>query len=119
MLGLWAEVMLCRGVGLGDWPQVFPCSMISLALGLYVVSVWCSSLVNDSLRDVFTIYWGPEEHFVAWGELWESMSSMGLVELCSLCLFVGEEVISDTLHVHWLAGSTRALEGPVVQGLTG
>ena len=52
-----------------DWPQMFPGSLVPLALGLYVVIAWCGSLVNDGPRDVVTIYWGPEEYFLAWGEL--------------------------------------------------
>ena len=44
----------------------------------------------------------PEEHFLAWGELWESMRFVGLVELCPLCLFVGEKVVS--LSPYSLAG---------------
>ena len=84
-----------------------------------VVAVWCSSLINDGPGDVLTIYQGPEEHFLAWCELWESMSSMGLLELCALCLFVGEEIVSHPLHIHWLARSTRVLEHPVVQDLMG
>ena len=48
-----------------DWPQVFPCSTLPFALGLYEVTVWCSSLVDNGPGNVFTIYWGPEEHFLA------------------------------------------------------
>ena len=74
-------------VGL-DWPQVFPSSMVPLALGLYIVTVQHGRLSNDGPSDVPTIYWGPEEHFLDQGGLWESMSSMGLIELHALCLFV-------------------------------
>ena len=45
---------------------------------------------------------------------WPGVSYIGLVELCALCLFVGEEVVSDSLDIHWLARSTWALECPVV-----
>ena len=102
-----------------DWSQVFPSSMVPLALDLYIVTVQCDSLVNYGPRDVLAIYWGPEEHFLAWGELGESMSSMVIVELCALCLLVGEEVVSHSLHVHWLNRSTGALECPVMQDLMG
>ena len=67
-----------------DWPQMFPGSPVPLALGLYIVAVQCSSLVNNGPRDVLTIYWGPEEYLLAWGELWASMSSVGLIELGTL-----------------------------------
>ena len=62
-------------------------SMVSFALGLYVVTAQHGSLIDDGPRNVFTVYWGPEEHFLALGELWESTSSMGLVELvlCAIC----------------------------------
>ena len=102
-----------------DWPKVFSCSMVPLALGLYVVTVQCGSFVSDGPRDVLTICWGPEEHFLAWGELWESTNFMGLVELYPLCLFVREEIVSHSIHVHWLTGSTRALECSVMQDLMG
>ena len=111
--------MLCSGVGWVGWLQVFSGSMVPLALGLYTVAVWHGSLIDDGPRDIFAIYWGSKEHLLAWGELWESMSSMGLVEFCALCLFVGEEAVSHSLHVHWLARSTWALDCPVVQDLMG
>ena len=76
--------------------------------------MWCGILVDDSPRDVFSIYWGPEEYLLASGELWESMSSMGLIKLGTLCLLVREEVVSDSLHFDWLAGSTGVLEHPIV-----
>ena len=65
---------------------MFPCSMVPFALGLYIVTAWCrcSSLVDYGPRDVLVINQGPEEHFLAWCELWKSTSSMGLVELCAL-----------------------------------
>ena len=47
-----------------DWPQMFPGSMVSLVLGLYIVTVWCGSLIDDGPRNVFAVYWGPEEHFL-------------------------------------------------------
>ena len=98
-----------------DWqPQVFLGSMVPLALGLYVVTAQHGSLVNDGPRNVFTIYQGPQEYLLACGELWESTSSMGRVELCVLCLFVGKEAVSHSLHIHWLARSTRMLEHPIV-----
>ena len=37
-----------------------PCSLVPLALGLYIVAVWHGSLVDDGPRDIFTIYQGPE-----------------------------------------------------------
>ena len=90
-----------------DWPQMFPGPMVPLALGLYIVTAWHGSLIDNGPGDVFAVDWGTEEHFLAWGGLWESISSMGLVELCALCLFAGEEVVSYSLHIHWLARSTR------------
>ena len=48
---------------------MFPSSTLSLALGLYLVTVQCSSLIDDGPRNVFAVYQGPEEHFLAWGEL--------------------------------------------------
>ena len=93
--------------------------MVPLALGLYVVTAQHSNLVNDGPRDVLTIYQGPEEHFLAWGKLWESMSSMGLIEMCALCLFVEEEVVSQFFHIHWLARSTGVLECPVMRDFMG
>ena len=27
-----------------DWPQVFPCSIVPFAFGLYEVTAWCGSL---------------------------------------------------------------------------
>ena len=97
-----------------DWPQVFPGSLVPLALDLYMVAAWHSSLIDNGPRDVFTIYLGPEEYLLAWGGPWESMSSMDLIKLSTLCLLVGEEVVSDSLHIYWLAGSTRVLECPIV-----
>ena len=47
------------------------------------------------------------------------MGTMGSVRVCLLGLFSGKEVIPHTFHVHWLAGLTRALEGPVMQDLSG
>ena len=67
-----------------DWPQVFPCSIVPFAFGLYEVTAWCGSLANDDPRDVLTISWGPEEPFLAWSDLWKGANSMGLVELCTL-----------------------------------
>ena len=93
---------------------MFSGPMVPPALGLYIVATWHGSLIDDCPRDVLAVYQGPEEHFLAWGELWESTSSMGLVELCALCLFAGEEVVSYSLHIHWLARSTRVLECPIV-----
>ena len=40
------------------------------------------------------------------------MSSVGLVKLGTLALLVREEVVSDSPHVDWLGGRTRALEHP-------
>ena len=93
---------------------MFPGSPVLLALGLYVVAAWHSSLVNDGPRYIFTIYQGPEEYLLPWGEFWESKNSMGFIELGTLCLFAREEVVSDSLHTDWLAGSTGALEHPIV-----
>ena len=93
---------------------MFPSSLVPLALGLYIVAVWCSSLVNNGPRDIFTIYQRPEEYLLAWGEFWESMNSMGLIKLGTLCLLVREEVVSDSLHIDWLAVSTGAMEHPIV-----
>ena len=42
---------------------------------------------------------------------------MGSVKLHFLVLLTGEEVVSHTLHIDWGTGSTRALEGPVVEDL--
>ena len=44
---------------------------------------------------------------------------MGLVELVALVLFVGEEEVSDHLHVDWLQRLTGALESPVVKDFLG
>ena len=35
-----------------DWPHVFPGSLVPPALGLYVVTVQCSSLFNDGPGDL-------------------------------------------------------------------
>ena len=93
---------------------MFPGSLVSLALVLHIVAMWHGSLVNDGLRDIFTINWGPEEYLLAWGEFWKSTNSMGPVKLGTMCLLVREEVVSDSLHIDWLAGSTRKLEHPIV-----
>ena len=100
-----------------DWPQVFPGTMVPLALGLYIVAAQHGGLIDNVPRDVLTVYQGPEEHLLAWGEFWKSTSSMGLVELCALCLFVGEEVVSHSPYS--LARSTGVQEHPVVQDLMG
>ena len=97
-----------------DWPQMFPGSLVPLTLGPYIVAAWHSSLVSDGPRDIFTIYQGHEESLLAWGELWESMSLMGLIKLRALCLLVKEGVVSDSLHIYWLAQSTGALEHCIV-----
>ena len=93
---------------------MFPGSLVPLALGLFVVAVWHGSLVDDGPRDIFTIYWGPEEYLLAWGEFWENMNFLGLVKLGTLCLLVREGLVSDSLQIDWLAGSIRALEHPIV-----
>ena len=49
---------------------MFPCSVVSFALGLNDVTAWCCSLLDDGPRDVFIIYWGSEEDFLACGEFW-------------------------------------------------
>ena len=85
-----------------DWPHIFPGSLVPLASGLYVVH-----------RDIFTICWGPGEYLLAWGEFWESTNSMDLIKLGTLCLLV-REVVSDSLYIDWMAGSTRVLEHPIV-----
>ena len=50
-----------------DWLQMFPGTTVPLALGLYVVTVWCSSLVNNGPKDkdVLTMYQGLEEYLLA------------------------------------------------------
>ena len=53
---------------------------------------WCVLIVNR----------GPEKNLLAWEELRKGMSSMGLVELVTLVLLVGEEEVPDLLHVYWL-----------------
>ena len=46
------------------------------------------------------------------------MSSMGLVELVPLVLFVGEEEVPDLLHVDQLQRLTGVLESPLVKDLS-
>ena len=47
------------------------------------------------------------------------MSTMGLVELVALVLFVGEEEVPNLLYVHQLQRLTGALESPVMNDLLG
>ena len=92
-----------------DRLHVFPVSLVASTLGLYNVAVQFSSPVNDSPGNLFSICWGPEQYLLAWTELRKGMSSVGLVKLGTLILFAREEVVSDSLHVAWLGGLTRAL----------
>ena len=85
-----------------DWPYVFPCLPVPLALGLYKVTAWHSSLVSYGPWYVLTVDRGPEKNLLALRELRKGTSSMGLVELVALVLFVGEEEVPDLLHVDWL-----------------
>ena len=48
-----------------DRPYVFPGSLVLLALGLYDVAAWLSSLVDNSPWDVLNICGGSEHHFLA------------------------------------------------------
>ena len=91
---------IVQGVGWGGLAISVPWFFGTSCLGSYVVAAWHGSLIDDGPGDVLTINWGPREHFLAWSELWESINSVGLVELCALCLFVGEEVVSHSLHIH-------------------
>ena len=93
---------------------MFPGSPVPFVLGLYVVAVQHGSLVDDGLGDIFTIYWGPEEYLLSQDEFWESMNSMGIIKLGTLCLLVIEKVVLDCLHIDWLAGSTGVLNYPIV-----
>ena len=102
-----------------NWPYVFPCSPVPLAFGLYEVTVWHGSLVGYGPWYIFAVDRGPEENLLALGELRKGTRSVGLVELVTLVLFMGEEEISDHLHVDWLQRLTRALEGPVMKDLIG
>ena len=83
-------------------PQVFPCSPVSFALDLHKVAVQCGSLVNYGPWNVFLIYMGPEENFLPWGELRNSVSSMGFVIQLTWGLLMGEEEVPDPLQVNWL-----------------
>ena len=92
---------------------MFPGSMVPFALDLYLVAAWHGSLLmmvpemySLSTRDLKSTSW-------AW------VNIVGLVELCAMCLFVGGEAVSHSLHIHWLARSTRVLECPVIQDLMG
>ena len=115
--GLWLVSCRCGKVKV-DWPQVFPCSAVPFALSLYNVTVWHSSSIDDGHRDVLILDWGLEKHFLPWAWFWEVMGTMGFVKLCILGLLIGEEVVPHTLHVHWLAWLTGAMESPVVQDLS-
>ena len=49
-----------------DLLQVFPCSAVPFALGLYNVTVWHGSSIDDGPRDVLILNGGPEKHFLPW-----------------------------------------------------
>ena len=44
------------GVGCCVLLQIFPGSLVPLALSLYILAVWHGSLVNDDPGDKFSIY---------------------------------------------------------------
>ena len=102
-----------QGVGWGGLARNVPWFSSTSCLGPHCSKCVEGSLVNNGPVNVFTIYWGPEEYLLAWGKLWESTSSVGLMKLGTLCLLVGGEVVSDSLHIYWLAGSTRVVECPI------
>ena len=62
-LGLWLGS--CRyGEVKVDWPQVFTCSLVPFASGLYNVIVWHGNSVNDGPGNVLILYWGLQKHFL-------------------------------------------------------
>ena len=65
--------------------------------------MWHGGLIDNGPGDIFTIYQGPEEYLLAWGELWETMSYVGLIEQGTVCLLAGREG-SLGFSQHLLAG---------------
>ena len=72
-----------------DRPYVFPCPVVSFALGLYDVTVQLSSLVDNSPWNVLVICRRPEYDFLAWAWLWKLSGTMGTIEVGPLCLLLG------------------------------
>ena len=97
-----------------DRSKVFPVFSVPSAFGLPDVGEWFCSPINDGPVDVFSICWGSEEYLLAWAELRNGSSSVGLVKLGTLTLLAREEVVLDSLNVDWLGGFTWALKHPIV-----
>ena len=119
---LWVLVLRDAVLGLevAKWYELaicVPCLLVPLALGLYKVPAWCSSLVSYGPWYVLTVNRGPEKNLLAWGEFRKGTSSMHLVELVTLVLFAGEEEDPDLLHVDLMQRLSVVLESPVVNDL--
>ena len=99
-----------------DRPYVFPGSVVPFALGPYDVMVQLISLVDDGSWDLSSS--AGDLNSTSWLGPSSGSSLVPWVQSkCVLCLLLGQQVVSYSLHVNLGSRLTGVLEDPVMEDL--